>query len=50
MAPDTHAHSHTYTHAYTYTYTHAYIYARGSDDHPFRVGASCARFMRRWNL
>ena len=30
--------------------TPTYTYARGSDDHPFGVGASCARFMRRWNL
>ena len=27
-----------------------HTYARGSDDHPIGVGASCARFMRRWNL
>ena len=54
--PDKHAHSHAYTYAHAYTYTHAYTYAytythaRGSDDHPFGVGASCARFMRRWIL
>ena len=52
--PYRHCSTPTYTHAYTYahshTYTHAYTYARGSDDHPFGVGSSCARFMRRWNL
>ena len=41
---DTGAHSHTHTDGCAYTY------ARGSDDHPIGVGASCARFMRRWNL
>ena len=32
------------------SHPHSHTYARGSDDHTFGVGASCARFMRRWNL